>query len=264
VDAAPLAPKIALFDRVHHGRTSCKEARALLRLGQAVHGRLVRAERERLRAAARSLAGYRDLEALRNAIDDLKPRDRRDRAVVAKLRLRLSQDAASRSTNHRLLPAVLRAFAAELRASADALGREPVKLLSSRTLVASVRNSYRKARSLGRRLGLDDPGPDWHAWRKAVKALGYQCRAIQPEGGRRLDRLERLGRQLGREHDLSLLADRLQSEAHEPNPDDWLAEAGVLAGRRRRHWRRRSRHLGRRVFELKPGAFADRALIGTW
>ncbi|HEY4301977.1 MAG TPA: CHAD domain-containing protein [Candidatus Didemnitutus sp.] len=253
-----MAEDDALAGRIHRGRIACKDARALLRLLRKVDPGLARRERLRLRRVARSLAMNRDTQARRDALERLEPENARDRRTVAALRRRLVLEGARGRSARVELTETMKKSAGDLAAAEARIGRRSLVSVTPDILAARLRKSYRKARKLGRRLKLDHSESAWHDWRKAVKTLGYQARAISPEAGNFLGQIDRLGRKLGHEHDLALLADFVEARRGDRVHAHRIADAGPLLDSCRRRLRRKSRRLGYPVLSLKPKAFLHR------
>ncbi|MCR4294593.1 MAG: CHAD domain-containing protein, partial [Elusimicrobia bacterium] len=111
-----------------------------------------------------------------------------------------------------------------------------------------LRRSVRRARR-GYRAARAAPGKRrFHALRKRSKALLLELEALGPRAGgaESIAELRRLSKVLGREHDLSVLRERLGREAGG-------APAAVL-----RLARRRQRKLRRRGLVLAKGLFSGR------
>jgi hypothetical protein len=94
------------------------------------------------------------------------------------------------------------------------LDRLDLSGLSWETLLENYDRSYRKACRAMWRCEVGDEAAVFHAWRKRVKKLFFQSLALHGLRGarKRIRRSKRLGRHLGREHDLALLALRIPAD----------------------------------------------------
>ncbi len=160
-------------------------------------------------------------------------------------------------------------------------------------LVRIYRQGRRRRRRAAR--GKGDRGRAMHQWRKRVKDLRYAAQMLQrrdpdsagaaAQGKRRargngharadhgpeLEHLRRLARRadelgelLGEEHDLALLAGRLQTGAKQSAGRRLAVGRGTRAtllkiiSRRRRALRRKALRGGKRLYRRKPGKFERR------
>jgi hypothetical protein len=296
---------------VHETRKSLKRMRALIRLlgGELGDGVAAR-ENAVLRDAGRRLAGPRDAEVLVDALDGLvldHPGKLADRAGVGLLRARLvaEREGALQQT---LADAATRAqVLGDLRAARERVskwrlpdreGIQAVEAGLSRIYRQGRRRRRRAARSKG------DRAVAMHMWRKRVKDLRYAAEMLdrleptgrhnarqKPAGGgsrkrrgvrtetsairRTARRADELGELLGEEHDLVLLATRLDGQA-EPSGAGGASESGgrgsepdqlddeertvllKLIARRRRRMRSQALSQGERLYRRRPKAFVAR------
>jgi len=233
---------------VHETRKSLKRLRALVRLvggelGEAVAAR----ENAVLRDAGRRLAGTRDAEVLVSTLDGLvldHPKKLADRSGVGALRARLvaEREAASELT---LADTAARAqVLADLRAARERVSKWR---LPDRDGIDGVQAGLGRIYRQGRRRhraarGKRGRAVAMHRWRKRVKDLRYAAEMLdrldpasghharrpprgkpsrkhegpQPETStirRTARQADELGELLGEEHDLVLLAARLEGEA---------------------------------------------------
>jgi hypothetical protein len=126
--------------------------------------------------------------------------------------------------------------AAELRRLVCGL---PLQTLTWKDVVAAFKRTCRKERKAWM-AACDEPSAEaLHAWRKATKTLYYEMllmHAMSARMKKRLKSADRLGRWLGRHHDLEVLAARVKKNAVSGGKG-WLKEIG-----------RRQRKLLRRIF----------------
>ncbi|WP_435009688.1 CHAD domain-containing protein [Tundrisphaera lichenicola] len=234
---------------IHEARKQIKKARALLRLARDPIGprRAAKAIRQ-LRDAAQPLSVARDASALIGAIDKLgADLDGIDSTVsfdpardfLSKRRDRVVRDSLD---EQEVLPTAISA----LRKARRRIGRWDLRGGDSGPL-AGLKRSYKRARAAAE-IASEARSPEaFHEWRKRVKDLGYQVRAITETGD--LDaRLRQLGEALGDLHDLDILEATLPYSVLGPIRSTIEARREQL----------RSFTLGRAVeiFAEKPAIFA--------
>jgi CHAD domain-containing protein len=251
-----------LADRVHGLRTATKKVRALARLVRPVTGRPARRADRRLGKLARAVSRLRDAEVVLRAFEDLiggNPRGQSEslQAARAKLGKQLCEQARTFETARRR-----NEVADRLRREQRGVKRWAPDGGGWSLLGAGLCAGYRRAREAMRR-ALDDPsGVTFHAWRRAVKAHRFQVRALVPlwpaELEARVDQLEGLGDLLGREHDLTVLAETLVAERRCFADDRECSRLLASVEKRRRELRAESRPVGARLFAERPRAFRRR------
>jgi CHAD domain-containing protein len=141
----------------------------------------------------------------------------------------------------------------------------PLDSLTWKQVCSAVCKIYKRGeRSLAKTIHAPK-AEKFHAWRKRVKDIWYQCRILEP-----LNRIvlceiahdaEVLGELLGREHDLAFLWARLEKERTDESLRDELRQLEKLIRRRGKRLRRNALELGRRFYAEPPKAFAKRISI---
>jgi CHAD domain-containing protein len=128
----------------------------------------------------------------------------------------------------------------------------PLRDLDADALAESLKRTYKRGRDA---FALADRKPttsNLHEWRKRVKDLWYQERLLEDTwpGVMKAQAKEakKLSQLLGEDHDLAVLADRVNDSQLHRMIDERRAE--LLAD---------SRELGRRIYAERPKAFARRA-----
>jgi CHAD domain-containing protein len=252
-----------LSPRLLHGtRVVTKRLRAWWQLMRPVAGRTpVRHAQQRLTAVAQMLAPVRDAHVMHQMLRRLSPRVKAGslRTALEAVDRQLTATAAEGAAP--AFPQLRNQLIRVLRSDAAAWRRLPVARTPDELIVAELARTYRRARRRGRRAARRNAARDLHAWRMWVKAYLHQMEFFTAERRRRrpemIRQLARLGRWLGRGQDLAILDGWV----------DWRASTGALnrkaAGRvhtllRRRQdeVRARCERLGRRLFAVKPKAFA--------
>lgn len=233
-------------DAVHEVRVCCKEVRALLRLLQPAGSWPRRRVDRWIDEAGSSLGTARDEQVLADTLAGLP----------------VDVDLPRTSGTAPATGAVERAalLLGDARDEVDTwrVGRR------SDPVVVGVTDAYRLARrrftaaTVPHGDGIDDGRV--HAWRRAVKRLTYQVRAVRPWAPSVLrpyaDDLDHLGSLLGDDHDLGNAVVRLEQEqASEGSP---VAAAIQAARARQAVVRDEALRLGASLFAETPKAFRRR------
>lgn len=242
-------------DAIHEARKDLKKLRSLVRLvrdelGDAVY----RFENAHYRDIGRSLAGWRDADAMREALTGLRERHELDpkrfeeieESVVGGERSAAGgdQESARESATDAIVVA------------ADRIERWPIAGEEWDLFEPGLRRSYRRGRNRFRDAAeaLDDEG--LHEWRKRVKDLWYHVRVLREADRKRLgelgDELHELSDHLGDDHDLAMLRERAIERTPDGEERDELID---LLDRRRGELQLEALSLGERLYDEKPKAF---------
>jgi CHAD domain-containing protein len=201
-------PALGAEKAVHQVRKRCKKLRALARLFRKPLGRHYKGLDLRYRALAQGLSQGRDLKALADAWNDIAVHGP---VAMDGADLDLVKEHAEKGSNE--------AGELPLARARDALILE-LEVLSGlyltgkreKALPAALRGAratYRRARRAMAAAYASGRDEDFHRWRKAAKYHGYQCRmmkGLRPHALRsRVAVADRLGKSLGRHHDLAVL-----------------------------------------------------------
>jgi len=240
-----------------------KKLRSALRLVRPVIGEAVyRRENERFRDAGRSLSATRDAKVLAQTIDALAERFADDPPPGGWDSVR---EALTITADDRDLDDLRRSAAAEIES-----GRREIQTLSlpgrpADVLRPGLEDVYKRGR---RRLreAVTDPGDErLHELRKRVKDLWYHLRLLR-DGSRELvepleDRADALADLLGDDHDLAVLAGKLD-EADSIDGDQ-CRHLHRLIDARRSELHSEALACAERLYARKPKAFAKR-LTEPW
>lgn len=248
---------------VHRVRRHCKAMRGLLRIVRPVFP-AYQAENAIFRDVATSLSAARDSVVLVEALDSLIAEAENSRrshpalgpSAVAAIRGRLAQPAGDPALiDAQLAQAADILLAARVRAANWALVGHGYPALAP-----GLRKTYRSARRL--MAMLDETGEPQlsHEWRKQVKYHWQHMRLMRslvPGLTRaRVRAAGRLGDLLGEQHDLDLLAHRLDENVAAGKLESVAAATlASLARHRTARLARRSAKLGARLFDQKPSAY---------
>jgi CHAD domain-containing protein len=242
---------------VHDARRRLKKLRALLRLmrpalGDEVYCRDNSAARE----AGRRLSPARDAAVQLATLDGLLDAcAEREAEKLSPLRRRIAGEK-TRLDRAGLKEAAVNTVIVRLRAMLD--GIEAASVQDDSALVCeSLCRAYRRARRALPVAKADASDENLHTLRKRVKALYYQLqllRRVAPKRCKRLlRRLDRLGDDLGIDHDLAVLANAL---APDPAIDqEALAELRERVDCQRRKLQCKTFRLAKEVFDKKPSAW---------
>jgi CHAD domain-containing protein len=252
-------------EAVHEARKDLKKLRSALRLvrpvlGDDVYGR----ENARYRDAARQLSGARDAQALAETVNALEERFTDEpppggwKPIAKALTRPDGVDPAG-------LDRLRERAAAEIVA-----GRSELEALSlPGDGFDVVRRGLRRAYSRGRRRfseAASDPGDErLHEWRKRSKDLWYHLRLLRSAWRPALeplaDQAHELSDRLGDDHDLVVLAQRLDEPGIALTAEQRERLDGLIE-RRREELQAEAFALGARLYAEKPKAFAKR--IGAY
>ncbi len=255
---------------IHRARKRLKMLRAILRLVRSrVTPAVFSRENVALRDVGRQMSVVRDADILLSVIRDLPPSQPSDatyRRVVANV------------TRHRQI--VLKAFFADtarlkrLRHSiAEAKSRLDdwlAKDINEKTVVKGLRRSYKRGSQSFDRARRSRDDTQWHEWRKRTKDVWYHMRLIEPAWpavfGAMVTECDDLADQLGEDHDLVVIEQRLPRVAPARDVGDEAKRLKHIIIERRRKLRDETRTTGRHLFHDNPRAFADRieACLEVW
>jgi CHAD domain-containing protein len=246
---------------IHAARKSIKKIRALMRLLRKPLGRHFYEEDNRLDTAAHRLGELRDADAMPDAFSSL-----RTGAIIRSIGRPVQRglDRHRRSTLEKT--ARLTAEARRLLDhSRDTLIDRLVSVTTPQSVQHGLRRTYRHSREALADLHATSGTAEFHAWRQRVKDHWYQVRlfeSIHPTARARAQRLKRLERDLGAEHDLGHLSELLSER---PGFFGGVVPTTITLGciQRRQHTlRERALIQGRRLFGHQPHAF--HATVRRW
>jgi hypothetical protein len=180
---------------VHALRVRMKKLRALLPLGRG----------------GGSDAALGQLSELCRGIKDSVAEDR-DEQVLCRLCLELCNEPPPWPRTLSPPASNRRRLRQEIRALQAALARLQLPELTWKLLRDNHRRALKRVRKARQRCLGCCAADAFHAWRKRVKTVLFQSLALScwKGAGRRIRQARKLGRQLGREHDLALLCGRLR------------------------------------------------------
>jgi CHAD domain-containing protein len=222
---------------IHEARKDIKKARALLRLYRSELEREIhRRENGILRDAGRELSALRDDDVLRDTIAELG---------LSGAELRPDEDAVD--TPPELAVEAARNRLGRVLARMDTWS---VAASDQRALLAGLDRTYRRGRKAFARAERRPSDERLHDWRKRAKDLRYQQQLLRSAFDEQLKAqaaaAKALGDLLGDDHDLAVLASRLETD-----------DGGVIAARRE-ELQAEAFRLGRRIYAEPPKRFRKR------
>ena len=241
---------------IHDVRREIKKLRAIFRLARGQGGGAYRKSVKALREAAGYLAASRDARVMLKAFEKLtQGRARRFVEIEKALRKHSRREIRrfERKKSISVADELLRKIGRRVR---------DLKIRSSgwAAIEPGLKQSYfrgREAYALARR----NPSPEhFHDWRKHAKGLWYYLQLLRPawrpEMRAMTDDFERLGGQLGEDHDLFLL-EEFVSRRGAGRPGE-AAALKRLVESRERELRAAALKLGSRLYAEAPAAFCRR------
>jgi CHAD domain-containing protein len=238
---------------VHEIRKDIKKARSLLRLARpGTPAKAYRRENRRLRDTARGISGTRDADVLAETVDGLAERyaGRLPKRSFTALRRRVAVEPGEVGDPARLREALERA-----RTRAAGL---PLQKCDAATLRAGAVRAYARGRDALAAAERDPSVEGLHEWRKRVKDLWYHQRLLRKAWKDPLkalaDESHRLADLLGDDHDLAMLADRLDHVRQTVDTET----VRTLIAERRAELQAEALQLGRLVYAEKPKAYGRR------
>ena len=276
VEATLADPSLERSRALHESRKRLKKIRALLHLLRPLAPDLMKAENQRHRDIARSLAGPREAGALVETIDRFVAEAKaEDQAALVPLRdfLVRRRDEAVAGSGANLDEAIATAIAscrdgrAVLSAFSVKEGDDPARVIAE-----GAGATLRRARRWLRRAERHGHIEDFHELRKAVKRHWAQLgalRAIWPGPvGQRRKALKMLGEKLGEINDIAVMRRVLdEMEAGRQGIDGAVLDAArhlrSLLDRKEKALRRACLRRARRLLDLKPKLLGHK-LVRSW
>jgi CHAD domain-containing protein len=247
-------------DAVHSARKSVKKARAVVRLVRPCLPRsFYRGEQRELRDAGRLLSATRDAEVMLATAAALSEYGvgRLPAAGFEGLRAALREQPPAGEDD---VEDPVGAAIEELREIAARITDWPLERCRLRDIRAGAARTYADGHAAWLLACGTDDAKLLHDWRKRVKDLWYQHRLLRnawPDVlGAFSDAADALGKRLGDDHDLAVLAERLDGLDLPPAAD--VEVLGELIAERRAELRAEAFAIGERLYAERPAAYKRR------
>lgn len=208
-------PDLDTETRIHSLRKRFKKLRALLRLTRGVDSKFAAREGARFRKLGQKLSALRDQDVLLQTLKSLSrpgaPRPVSNREIKRLQQSLHEQQTSLRRSTRRADP--LRTIELELQSAKESLLDWRPAEVDFSTLLKEFLRTYARGRRALRRATDDPTSERMHELRKRTKDFGHQLALFREfwtgSPKRTLARAEEAGLLLGRDHDLALLAERV-------------------------------------------------------
>jgi CHAD domain-containing protein len=248
---------------VHEVRKELKRARATLRLlRECIGPKAYHRENGLLRDAARPLAAVRDAKILVEALQRLDPKASKQRRPTFARHLYNTLRRERRDVQRQLRPQELAAAAAALRAVKRRVGGVSAQRLDRAALDSGLERAYKAGRKAFVRVKRSPADDRLHEWRKRTKYFSNQLEIVLPLNpklfAKHCKRSQRLAQQLGDDHDLALLNDKIVQYAKRLDAAGQgdAAELTSRVARERRKLQRKAYRLGKQLYSRHGGRSA--------
>ena len=254
-----------LGEAVHEARKSFKRMRAAVRLSRDLLGdEVYRAENRAYRDAGRELSDARDAQVLRETLDDLAHRYRKeiDADAFAGLRQALDADATAAHEQLERNSAAIDEIRANLDSARDRVDTWPQPEGTDASVLApGFERIYKRGRRARRAAEHEAGDETMHELRKRAKDLWHAAQILRPAKPKRMKRLgrraHRLSDLLGDDHDLAVLLEAVGTRPRTLRPGEVALLRRLIAHRRKR-LQREALACARRIYRRKPSAWRDR------
>jgi CHAD domain-containing protein len=247
---------------VHDARRAIKRLRALAAFIRPVIGKAVHKDlQDRLKAIAQPLSGLRDVQAMLATVASLERHDRATGCGPVAAALRDVLEARGRDAGEHVDRNAARAARKMARQVRDIIIGLPLEGHGFGLLTRGLEDNYRKARRAFADAYDTGTGHAFHEWRKLTQRHWRHLQLITRASPKRMRPLIRLARDLsnllGDDHDLEVLRDFVKAEEMDLGSREEVKAYLALCRERQRALRSEARQIGKRLYALKPGAFAD-------
>lgn len=248
-------------DDVHEGRKSIKKVEALTTLLDQIGFAPPRKDVERLRAARRALSRLRDADAIIETFDHVRSRfaDRIPEHTAAMIRTHLTRRKSQVIRRARAGAGSLVRTGKTLRMIRRSVKRWAAPSIHLSDLPRLLRRSFRASRKTMKRARKRGRAPDFHAWRKRVKILGYQLRLTERlvSGlSTQIEEFKELQTALGEEHNLVVLRTTLTRDRGLRHIGSEIKRLRTMSTALQEELRRGALVLGARLHRSSPKEFA--------
>jgi CHAD domain-containing protein len=257
-------------EAVHEARKSLKRLRAVVRLARDPLGdELYRSENHAYRDTGRELSAARDAEVLRDTLDDLIRRYRKELGDEPFAVFREALDADAKAAHERIAQGAgaVEEVRANLAAARDRVATWPLPDDGDAgALAEGFERIYKRGRRALKAAERDRNDESLHELRKRAKDLWHAAQILRPASPPQMKRLarraHRLSDLLGDDHDLAVLMAAARKRYRTLQHGE-LAVLRALVGRRRERLQRDALACARRVYSPKPSAWRKRLARGA-
>lgn len=243
---------------VHQLRVDIKKLRAWIRLVQGKSDKREWQEIDRcLRGMARQWSEKRDAEVVSETLVLLNKKARNQDAAVSisKLYSRIQDNPVGRSANTNPVNVPDKVFL-------DNLKRKTLSAAKYETIKQGLQKTYKHAMKLGAEACSESSTvDDLHKFRRWVKYLSYQLEFVgdlyADNSGEFRNQLDKLGKRLGKIHDLVMIKHRLKQLTGREKFKKDIRKTGIAADRKMNKLINQTRQSFESVFVLKPREFAS-------
>lgn len=242
----------------HDARTLIKELRAIWRLLRpTITESTYQRNNRRLRDAAHKLSISRDVFVAEATVKQLiaEQTDQDLSPLIEALTGIIKQEVKSAPPASQL-SAAMTEIAQALHQTIDEFHRLSLPESGWSMIELGLKATYRQARRRLRQTRQHNRARDFHDWRKSTKALWYQLRLLQPYWPAKFKRLskklKRLEQQLGDEHDLTMLCQRLNADPSLFGGQKSVESVINALNEKREKLRDKAIKLGQTAFRRKP------------
>ncbi len=250
-------------DTVHQVRKRFKKLRALVRLTRPALGKQYQHENRWFRDAGRKFSNIRDAETLIETVQRLEKQDAAaiEPATLGLLREKLI-DRRRRLSDEVDLNALLAELAERLEKHRESIADWRFSEKSFQAVLDGVGKTYDRACNCMETAFQEPTDENWHEWRKRAKYHWYHTRLLRslwkPVMKARSSELDRLADDLGDDHDLAVLMDRLREQPDEFGGAETIEALTPVVKARRKQLKKSARKRGRLLFAESPKRFIKR------
>jgi CHAD domain-containing protein len=258
-------------ETVHKVRKSFKKIRALFRLVRDAMEDYHK-ENRFFRDEGRRVSDIRDATALIEALDLIYGQysAKLYKNSFADIRQQLEKRRKSMAEKAFDEKDVLQAIRKKISAKCESVYTMPIEYSSFASIAPSLKRVYKRGRKAYRKAKDAKHPDDFHEWRKRVKYLRYQLRAIEAVWPDFMDtwedELHKLSDYLGTDRDLMMLRNHiLENSVLENSGENQGGESHYLlrtiVDGHRKQLQEHALLLGKRLYHMKPDHFAS--LVGS-
>jgi CHAD domain-containing protein len=246
-------------DAIHEARKSVKKVRAILQLIEDDGGRGLGRSEKRLRSVNRTLSELRDAAAMIETLAALRKRHPRlfSRTTFAQLRRKLVEQ--KRDATKEVEDGGWKEIERQLQlVRRTAKGWRPAHR-DAGALARGIRAAHRRGRKAMKCAQRDHRAENFHAWRKAIKALWYTLRLVEAADAkvrRDIQALHLAEQWLGEDHNIVVLCQQLARDAAVCRDPPDLDRLRLVADRDQLRLREKTIAKAKTIYQRAPASYA--------